>query len=84
MLEEVRDAAKEQEKSEDWPYKDWPLEQVQRLYSYTVQMLEDSGGAIRDEWDELTARLARIVLSERGQAKFVEDWIRLQSHRGGK
>ncbi|MGA9769471.1 MAG: hypothetical protein WBV94_10550 [Blastocatellia bacterium] len=59
---------------EGWPCPQWPLERVHRVYSYVAQMLSDSDGRIYDHWDETTAELARVILSERNQAEFVDNW----------
>lgn len=61
-----------------WPFPDWPLERVLGVYHYVAGQLADSDGRVLDEWDELTAGLARIILEERAQADYADHWQHLQ------
>lgn len=64
-----------------WPFPDWPLERVLRVYHYVAGQLRDSDGRIFDKWDELTAHLARIIVEERTQADFVDHYNYMQAMR---
>jgi hypothetical protein len=57
-----------------WPFK-WDLDFVIGLFNHVFGRLNDNNFVVDERWDETTAELARIVNSERKQAKFADDWL---------
>lgn len=76
MLKDARELAADlfgpKDKPGEWPFADWSLDRGLAIYTHIAGLLSDSDGKVLDEWDELTAELARIILQERSYAEFVD------------
>lgn len=57
---------------EKWPWELWPLDDVLEVFFHIYGILSENSYKINPGWDETTAQIARIILSEKGQAEFLE------------
>lgn len=57
-----------------WPFTDISVDRGLEIHRVVSEALVWSGEKILSEWDETFAALARVVLTERAQARAVEDF----------
>lgn len=55
-----------------WPFNRYPLKKCLSVFYYTYERLSGNNFLINEHWDETTAALARILLSERTQAQLAD------------
>lgn len=57
-----------------WPFTDISVDQGLEIHRVVSEALLWSSEKVLPEWDETFANLARVVLSERAQARAVDDF----------
>ena len=56
-----------------WPFTDISIDQAMEIHRALSEALTWSDEKVLPEWDETFANLAQVVLSERAQARAIED-----------
>lgn len=54
-----------------WPFKEFGLDEAWDAYNVVSGLLEKSKEKVLDSWDETTAAMAQVVVSERSWARAI-------------